>query len=644
MSIQHERLLPIWEAIATDTELSWWVDKRDISLVRRRTAAEGLDFLTKTLPMLGKAVDRSFETGFLVLPDGYKKVVGQSVPVFLKKAFVELYDEDGLLRWYGGSPNGLINIPAFHETCANAAYCIRQLTLMFYKMHTTYTDRQVADTISSFERTDDEIGDLQIDPEQVVDGIALKTYLAKARSAISYLLCGVSPYDIMPKHGSGASSCGTKPWNRYGSPRYIPRLHKLYAYDEYFYTPTGFVDKLDEFLTGEEYEPCAKVVLVPKDSRGPRLISEEPRETMFIQQGQMTKLYEAIEANPNAKAMVSCIDQDRNRFLAQFASQTGSYATIDCKDASDRVSCQLVEALFPRDWVMALMASRSGMTELPDGRIRPLKKFAPMGSACCFPVEALCFWALSLAACARGPLLRELREHRRQAILPLLAVFGDDIIVPTSRVKRVIELLESVGLRINKDKCYTQGPFRESCGGDYYLGRDISVMRFTHPIVVIDDVGGVHASASSIDGVHHSMFRLKDFINKVVLRFGSGPVLHNLKSQFEEYFGPIPVIGGTSYGDPIRASNGLVLYGVTAETPPLGKQVRKKFRLYQKRSHPRYSVPEMYVLTEKAVNRKIDNSDWCHVMRSLLNQGGLRGTSMVTLAKRNQYKYGWVRV
>jgi hypothetical protein len=51
-----------------------------------------------------------------------------------------------------------------------------------------------------------------------------------------------------------------------------------------------------------------------------------------------------------------------------------------------------------------------------------------------------------------------------------VSVYGDDIIVPTEMSASVMEDLESFGLRVNQNKSYNTGLFRESCGGDFYAG------------------------------------------------------------------------------------------------------------------------------------------------------------------------------
>jgi hypothetical protein len=53
-------------------------------------------------------------------------------------------------------------------------------------------------------------------------------------------------------------------------------------------------------------------------------------------------------------------------------------------------------------------------------------------------------------------------------------VYGDDIIVPTEMATSTMVTLETFGLRVNHSKSYCTGFFRESCGGDYYKGVDIT--------------------------------------------------------------------------------------------------------------------------------------------------------------------------
>jgi hypothetical protein len=98
-----------------------------------------------------------------------------------------------------------------------------------------------------------------------------------------------------------------------------------------------------------------------------------------------------------------------------------------------------------------------------------------MGSALTFPVEAVCFLMICIAAvCDQRAVFNRLGrpksleafEKARKDIL----VFGDDLIVPTDSIVKVIEYLEAFGLKVNSKKTFFQGGFRESCGHDYFNG------------------------------------------------------------------------------------------------------------------------------------------------------------------------------
>jgi hypothetical protein len=88
-----------------------------------------------------------------------------------------------------------------------------------------------------------------------------------------------------------------------------------------------------------------------------------------------------------------------------------------------------------------------------------------MGSSLCFPILALSIWAILTAAAPD----RDTREG--------ILVYGDDVIVPASFAVDAMEQLESFGLKINHDKSYTSGLFRESCGTDAFKGVNVTPVR-----------------------------------------------------------------------------------------------------------------------------------------------------------------------
>lgn len=297
--------------------------------------------------------------------------------------------------------------------------------------------------------------------------------LSIAKSLLRRLLCNFDPLQITPRHGPGAVSTGEKCWEKMLFKRFYPSLNDVFPYADYFYVSPSHVHDAMQHLRNlpEVPEGMAKVCLVPKDSRGPRLISCEPLEIQWIQQGVFRALVSHIEHHTLTRGAIWFTAQLPNREAARMGSISGGLSTLDLKEASDRVSLAIVRELFPEHVYRALVAARSSSTRLPDGRILKLKKYAPMGSALCFPVMALTIWALTVARQVRKTHCSPLKVSKK------VLVFGDDVIVPTPWVTDTMEVLESVGLMINRSKSYYTGHFRESCGLDAYLGEEVQPVR-----------------------------------------------------------------------------------------------------------------------------------------------------------------------
>jgi len=289
---------------------------------------------------------------------------------------------------------------------------------------------------------------------------------------LSRIFAGFNVRDIIPRHGPGAVATGERVGEKSNFSRLYAHIERIYPFTEYFVLGQSQVaDQLDWIQSLEVLEHgTAEVVLVPKDSRGPRLISKEPLELQWIQQGIQKRLYAWIERHPLTRGFVNFTDQTRNRTLALESSRSNEYVTLDMKDASDRVTLRLVGRLFGGTPLLeGLIASRSEYTRLPDGKIVRLSTFAPMGSAVCFPIEAMCFYALAVAVIR----IRTSTGFRT----PEVYVYGDDIIVKREDYPFLLELFPQVGLKFNVDKCCVGRFFRESCGCDAYNGIDVTPIR-----------------------------------------------------------------------------------------------------------------------------------------------------------------------
>lgn len=296
------------------------------------------------------------------------------------------------------------------------------------------------------------------------------------RRLLKRLFRGFDPYNITPSHGPGAVSHGEKPWEKRHFKRYYKRLDAVYPYDQYMYwSPSHLCDELGTLQALVDEDPIARVCLVNKDSRGPRVISCEPLELMWIQQGLMRSLYKHTKEHPLTKGCLEFTDQDINNHLAREGS-VGGLATIDLKEASDRVALSLVRRVFPEPLVSALIAVRSVATRLPSGETLPLQKYAPMGSSLCFPVMACVIWSSITVA-----LMQKYSYSDPNRFVGRVFVYGDDVIVPEQDAADAIMALEAVGLKVNIDKSYTTGQFKESCGGFYFRGHDVSGITIRTP-------------------------------------------------------------------------------------------------------------------------------------------------------------------
>jgi hypothetical protein len=345
---------------------------------------------------------------------------------------------------------------------------------MFYKLEVPYSDRAEKEVISNFVATELEL--------ELGSDIETSSLLAAASYIARDVLVGFDPMTIVPKHGPGAVATGERMEDKWTFARLYSAIHRVYPYYEYYLAgwEKELMDRLGWYRSLQRHESgVAKVVLVPKDSRGPRLISCEPLEYQWIQQGLGRKLVEHLESSRITGGQINFSDQSINRDLALSSSLSAEYATIDLKEASDRVSVDLVKRIFANndDVLRALLATRTTATRLPDGRIQPLAKFAPMGSALCFPVEAFCFWVICVAA-----VMRRFRLPRQQ-VGGRIFVYGDDIIVPTDWAPTVMQALELVRLKVNKGKCCVTGNFRESCGMDAFKGVQVTPTRVKKPWV-----------------------------------------------------------------------------------------------------------------------------------------------------------------
>ena len=201
-----------------------------------------------------------------------------------------------------------------------------------------------------------------------------------------------------------------------------------------------------------------EIVLVPKNAKTERTIAKEPHVNAYLQKGFGQEIRSLLRRFAGIDLLTG---QEHNQRLARQGSADGSISTIDLKNASGTISQGIVKYLLPDRWYTLLdsLRSKQGFIKEKNEWIY-FQQFSSMGNGFTFELETLIFWALAKAA-------------SEEVGCDLVSVYGDDVIVSTDAFCRVKEVFEFAGFTLNESKSFSSGPFRESCGKDYFKGQDV---------------------------------------------------------------------------------------------------------------------------------------------------------------------------
>lgn len=473
--------------------------EKDLTVIRNRVENEGVSFLTLTLPEFGKAFLRCIELGEIE-PNLFPSFgCRHGIPDLFRGITALVFDLD--TRKLKLEPN------------VNAIALIRQVCCLCSKVKCEFSPRQKYCAERKFIECDDSICDIRADQDlrlfaRILWSGVLKDYNSERE-------------DLRFKHGPGAvCNPHIRGFQKYCVKDYTQSLDDRFPFADSLFCnynqwvayirsqsghllPNGgygvlttlhgvpcetpvFPDRASSLFSVESSSPSrwgislvddvpVRVVFVPKTVKGPRTIAIEPAYMQFIQQGIKNYLYALLESNPLTAGSVNFTDQTISQEFARKSSIDRKFATVDLSDASDSVAWSLVQDLFHvcPDFVEDLSATRTKFAMLPSGKVKPLFKFASMGSALCFPIEAMVFYTLA-----------QLAYHKVRGIAPSqgsirraageICIYGDDIVVPTDVVETLYQLLKRYGLKVNQNKSFYKSHFREACGKEYYNGYDIT--------------------------------------------------------------------------------------------------------------------------------------------------------------------------
>jgi hypothetical protein len=487
--VDLKSLTSLWSCMANELAIRCCTSAaRDITTVTSRVEHEGLSFLAITLASYGKAIERWLDRGFVDPSDATEFRFGSrltGLPPFLGGFLGRVFD---------AASGVLLDCPSIE-----AIYALRQLTLTFGKIalpeepssgllslrggQQVVSKERERRAMMDYVQCEYEVreADERLFPHdwEEFDRIASLLYDELFLKVNSDVELG----KLVPKHGPGAVADRLTSNGKWNLRTWPSRLRQYFPPEEFLIAnekPDRVSQMLEELTLVEPgSEVPVRVISVPKTLKTPRIIAIEPTAMQYAQQALFRSFRDHLEGDYLLSKMIGIEDQNPNRDMARVGSHSGELATLDLSEASDRVSKRHVEHLLANFSALhgAVMACRSSKAAVRGHGVLHLSKFASMGSALCFPMEAMVFLTVIFVGIQKELSTPLSRETLVKDFLGRVRVFGDDIIVPSDYVLSVVHELENFGFRVNVHKSFWTGRFRESCGREFFDGEDVSIVR-----------------------------------------------------------------------------------------------------------------------------------------------------------------------
>lgn len=469
---------------------------RSRQILSEALRARGLPFYTITLPACSKFLEKSLEDGWISHerpPYHGGLSYADQRPRFMHSLWARVFTDGGQL---------------LAEPCHESIFILRQVYNLFKKLDMDCDQGYVDKEINSFLHIEDVLPRSHPDTwdsespkwstrvghplwgailpdsprqENLDFGEAGETFTQDwevFRRMCVFMTSKFGELDfwaIRPKHGPGVVSERGKV-RKYEFHTWPRKLQSVFPAD--YFASHDLTDR-----TVSDAEPPARMFAVPKTQKGPRLIAAEPSAHQWIQGGILRWLEDRVSSTFLGLS-IDYRNQEYSRSLALEASKSRAFATVDLSAASDRLCTRLVEYVFQghRPLLDALHASRSRSLLIPKELashldadvLLVLRKFAPMGSACTFPIQTIVFTMIAHFAVALAEQDFDVSDDGFRRRASKIRVFGDDIIIDNYAVGHLFRILEDCGLKVNKEKSFHKGLFREACGMDAYNGVDVT--------------------------------------------------------------------------------------------------------------------------------------------------------------------------
>jgi len=350
----------------------------------------------------------------------------------------------------------------------------------------------------------------QVDPEyNILPRVTWKQFLSFTRRLIRDILGPLRDEVVLGSFSGGASTSRRRteshPAQKFSGKADL--TEGVWKFLDILYREAPILRQYTSSFTSLVEVRGSELFTVPKKTDIDRCACKEPDINMFLQKGAGSHIRRRLR-----RFNINLNDQTVNRQHAYNGSfdRIGGLATLDLSSASDRISINCVKALLPTEWFDYLNDIRSHEVKI-DGEYHRMEMFSSMGNGFTFELESLIFFALMRAV--------SYFMHTPG----IVSVYGDDIIIPKENADLAESVLQRFGFVVNTDKSFSSGPFRESCGGHYHNGEDITPFYLKRSVQYLTDIIRVAnqlrrwAFADSfrrflIPGLYQSWCRLRDMV------------------------------------------------------------------------------------------------------------------------------------
>lgn len=306
----------------------------------------------------------------------------------------------------------------------------------------------------------------------IFPGVRWDKWLNKFRSIIEDLLGPVPPYFELNGSFSGGATTSKSRTESHPASKYFGKAHITSAALPWFERSLEERPGWARYKADLSIEVVTGNVLftVPKSTEIDRVAAKEPDLNMYLQKGCGNVIRRALRT-----VGIDLNDQSKNNALAELGSRHNQLATMDLSSASDSVTRALCYLALPTKWYELLDDLRSPVTSI-DGKPHENAMFSSMGNGFTFELESLLFYSIAKATAYTS------------GVKGVISVYGDDIICPVALYDDLEWVLSYCGFSVNPEKSFKDGPFRESCGGHFLNGADVSPFYLRAPITQLTDL------------------------------------------------------------------------------------------------------------------------------------------------------------